>query len=346
MAAAPGWRIDGDQWRDWVDALLASGRRVIAPGGEGALVLFRPVAAASEIRVDGFGNTRWSPKEHLFPRSEALFTYRLFERGVTVEPPALDRAEQVLFAVRPCDAAGLARLDEMFSAPKPDELYADRRGRTTVVALACESARPECFCTAVGGSPGGTEGADVLMARDDEGWLVRDLTPKGAEVVALASAAWGPATAERWDAAERAQAAVAAEISRRPLSADVPAALAGAFDQPLWELVAERCLGCGVCAYVCPSCSCFDIADEANAYCGTRCRSWDACGFASFTRHASGHNPRATQPARYRQRVLHKFAYFPLEHSDRFMCVGCGRCIALCPAGLDVHASVERLVSP
>lgn len=338
-----GWRLHDGQWREWVAALAASGRRVVAPAGDGGLVLFRPVEAADDIRLDGFGNTRWSPKEHLFPQSEQLFQFRLSGEQVAIEPRRPDREEQVLFGVRPCDAAGLARLDEMFMNPQPDELYAERRARTAVVALACDSARPECFCTAVGGSPGGTEGADVQMVRLESGWLVRALTTIGFEIVGVASSSWPAADAQDWEAAAEAQARVEAEIARGALSADVPVALAGAFDQPLWELVAERCLGCGVCAYVCPSCSCFDIADEANAYCGTRCRSWDTCGFASFTKHASGHNPRATQPARYRQRVLHKFAYFPLEHENRFMCVGCGRCVALCPVGLDVHRSVETL---
>ena len=339
-----GWRLDEQQWRGWVAALVASGRRVIAPTGDGGLVLFRTTGSADGIRVDGFGNTRWSPKEHLFPQSEALFSYRMLGNDVTIEPSPPGREEQVLFGVRPCDAAGLARLDEMFMNPRPDELYADRRARTAVVAFACDSARPECFCTAVGGSPGGTEGADVQMVRLDSGWLVRALTAKGFEVVEPAAGGWPAASEHDWEAAAEAWERVEAGIARSSLSADVPAALAGAFDRPLWDLVAERCLGCGICAYVCPSCSCFDIADEASARCGTRCRSWDTCGFASFTKHASGHNPRATQPARYRQRVLHKFAYFPLEHENRFMCVGCGRCVALCPVGLDVHRSVETLV--
>lgn len=339
-----GWRLDEQQWREWLAVLIGSGRRVIAPAGDGGLVLFRTIRAADEVRVDGFGNTRWSPKEHLFPRSEPLFTYRMLGKQVAIEPPPPDREEQVLFGVRPCDAAGLARLDEMFTSPQPDELYAERRARTAVVTLACDSARSECFCTAVGGSPAGTEGADVQMMRLNGCWLVRALTPKGFEVVEPAAGDW-PAAGERdWEAAAEVWQRVEAAIGRGSLSADVPVALAGAFDRPLWDLVAERCLGCGICAYVCPSCSCFDIADEANAHCGTRCRSWDTCGLASFTKHASGHNPRATQPARYRQRVLHKFAYFPLEHENRFMCVGCGRCVALCPVGLDVHRSVETLV--
>ena len=104
-------------------------------------------------------------------------------------------------------------------------------------------------------------------------------------------------------------------------------------------------MGCSICNYLCPSCSCFDVQDRGTAACGERCRSWDSCTFALFTRHASGHNPRPTQPSRYRQRVLHKFAYFPLSNQGRLMCVGCGRCARHCPVGLSIQDSVQQVLA-
>jgi ferredoxin len=153
-----------------------------------------------------------------------------------------------------------------------------------------------------------------------------------------------PSAAERTLAAERARQ-LAAAMQRKPIASEWAAALEQSFAAPLWEALGRRCLGCSICSYVCPSCSCFDVQDSGNAWCGERCRSWDSCTFGLFTRHASGHNPRAAQPARYRQRVLHKFAYYPAQHEGAFMCVGCGRCVAMCPVGMNIEESVHAVVT-
>ncbi len=343
-----GWRLGESERREWLEALLRSGKRVVAPVDKEGLTLFRPVASADDVSLAGYGNTRWSPKELLFPSTENLFSYELDGDEVRlVEPAAADGdGQQVLLGVRPCDAAGLGRLDDVFlGGGGPDPFYAARRDATATVSLACDEARPECFCTAVGGSPAGTEGADVQLVSLDGDWLVRTLTEKGEELVAGVSAGWAPASDDDWARADEQRRAVEEAIGRDPLPGEWASALEGAFGHPLWQTLAERCLGCGICAYVCPSCSCFDVADEGNAFCGSRCRLWDTCTLARFTKHAAGHDPRATQPARYRQRVLHKFAYFPLEHDGRFMCVGCGRCLKLCPVGLDIRRSVEQAVA-
>jgi len=112
------------------------------------------------------------------------------------------------------------------------------------------------------------------------------------------------------------------------------------YDDPFWDELHLRCLGCGVCTYLCPTCHCFDIVDEGNGAAGQRLRNWDTCQFALFTHHTSGHNPRPTGRERMRQRVMHKFNYFVSNFGD-IACVGCGRCVRECPVNLDIRAVIE-----
>ncbi|MDI6787496.1 MAG: 4Fe-4S dicluster domain-containing protein, partial [Planctomycetota bacterium] len=119
----------------------------------------------------------------------------------------------------------------------------------------------------------------------------------------------------------------------------------GGIDHPIWAKITLPCIGCGTCTYLCPTCHCFDIVDEGNLKGGSRCKNWDACQFAMFTVHASGHNPRDTQSKRFRQRVAHKFDYYP-DKFGRTLCVGCGRCIRHCPTDmslLDVLETIDKL---
>ncbi|HOC23304.1 MAG TPA: 4Fe-4S dicluster domain-containing protein, partial [Anaerolineaceae bacterium] len=114
------------------------------------------------------------------------------------------------------------------------------------------------------------------------------------------------------------------------------------FDSSLWGEFAQSCLGCGICTFLCPTCFCFDIVDEAQR--DERVRNWDTCMFRVYSLEASGHNPRPTRAERTRQRLMHKFSYW-LEHADQFGCTGCGRCVRYCPVGLDIRAMIRKAVA-
>ncbi len=338
------WLLTEEQMREWVEALLDGGSSVVAPVEEDTITLFRPIASAEHAVIEGSGKTRWSPKEFLFPRTEALYRYKFKGNAVQIEDPALPEKPRVLLGVRSCDAAGLVRLDEVFLSGTTDPLYAARRETTTVVSTACAAADPECFCTAVGGSPVAEEGSDLQLAPVGDQWLLTVVTEKGEALVDGAAGDWKAATAEDQAVLGDHEKNVAEQIERSPIRNEWSKVLEEGFESPAWDRLAQHCLGCSVCAYVCPSCSCFDMNHEANAWCGEQCRSWDACTFGVFTLHASGHNPRSTPQERYRQRVLHKFSFAEGEE-EHFRCVGCGRCVALCPAGLDIADTVVAAVT-
>jgi sulfhydrogenase subunit beta (sulfur reductase) len=336
----PLWRLTGPQLLQWISDLLAAGERVIAPVEKNGRRIFAPLDAPEQMRL-GEENPRQSPKEFVFPRCEALFRYQLRGSSVDLVDPVLPEQAQVLFGLHPCDAAGLARLDRVLGA---DPFYAWRRERSAVVALACTHLKPACFCTAVGGSPVGEEGADILLAASGEGWIARVSSAAGEALVEPACAGWDKAFAGDWEQVVR-QGQGAAERAERPAIPDKSAqVLESRFDSEAWQKTARRCVGCSICTYVCPSCSCFDVADQGTSWAGTRHRTWDSCSFALFTLHASGHNPRPTPAARLRQRVLHKFAYYPQRYGGTAMCVGCGRCIEQCPVGIDIHHQVVHLL--
>jgi formate hydrogenlyase subunit 6/NADH:ubiquinone oxidoreductase subunit I len=336
------WKLTEADLRRWLRGLL-EGNSVVAPVEEDGVVLFRQIESEEAAIVEPSGKTRWSPKEFLFPRSEALYRYNFTGGTVNLEDPPLAEEHQILFAVRSCDASGLVRLDEIFLGDTKDRLYAARRDHTTVVTAACAAADPECFCTAVGYSPVGEEGSDVQLVPLEEGWLLRVLTSRGGDLVGDSSEGWKAATAKDVKRLEEIEKKVAGQIERSPVNREWSQVLEEGFEHGAWDRLALHCLGCSVCAYVCPSCSCFDMNHDGNAWCGEQCRSWDACTFPLFTLHASGHNPRSTRQERYRQRVLHKFA-FKGEDDQPFRCVGCGRCVALCPAGLDIVNTVAAAV--
>jgi ferredoxin len=311
---------------------------VLAPTRKGELLLLERIESARDVVLED-GKTKNSAKSALFPQRERMFAYRAEEGKVDIQVPPPAEEKQILFGVRPCDARGLLLLDAVFGGDSRDPYYVDKRIRTLVVSMACVNPGPSCFCLSLGGGPCSSDGSDLVLLDLGDRYVVEAASEKGKAFLQNPS----------FEEADEEAMAKAEKIRKEAESAMNPASIAKALeerlehvDDPLWGDLTESCLGCGVCTYLCPTCHCFDICDEAAATTGERIRIWDSCQFPLFTQEASGFNPRPSEKERFRQRIMHKFRYLP---KDRHMagCVGCGRCVTECPVNLDIREVLEKL---
>jgi ferredoxin len=331
-----------DRLNDLV-ARLASGRRLVAPVLRDGALRWRVPEAGDEVALEA-GNTPDSPKAALFPQTEGMMRFgRARDRYADVEAAAIDETPTVLLGVRPCDARSFLMLDRVFlEGPYRDVYYAARRENTLIIALACRRPRASCFCHAFASGPYDRSAADLFMRDAGDAWLIEAVTDRGHDMLGSLGDMLTPADESHLAAAGEIEARAVERL--RPIEpvAGIEDTLRGLFDSPMWAEIAEKCVACGTCTYLCPECHCFTIEDRLRAGDGERVRTWDSCMYPTFTLHASGHNPRPDGAARWRQRTLHKFAYLP-ENVGLYGCVGCGRCVQACPVRLDIRDVLRRV---
>ena len=329
---------------------LAARARLVVPAPEGASVMFREYSGGELC----LARATVSPKTAVLPACETLFTFAFTKENPEQDDkvagkPALalsagqEASPAIIFACRPCDARGIAVLDRPYlNGPYSDPYYAARRKELLVVSLTCNAPCATCFCDWVGKGPADSEGSDVLMTQIEEGFVLEAVSPQGEALLCDGSLA--DVLAEGETRFEAARAVRKASVDMRPPAPDLGKAreaLGKRFaDEGFWQDMTAHCLSCGACTYMCPTCYCFNISDEGDGAEGRRLRSWDSCMSSLFTREASGHNPRTAKALRMRNRVLHKFSYYPTVWNGAFSCSGCGRCIVNCP----VHLDIRRIV--
>lgn len=324
----------------------------IAKKMTGDMMVWAPVKKEDNVLFETIGkdgepffaylNSKNAPKNVFFPHTETLMKFTRTPKGMAFSSEANKADQSVLFGVRPCDAHSFALLDKLFDQEKyQDAYYVAKRQNTTVIAMACvKPPYASCFCTSVDGEPVGSEGADILLTDIGGDYLAEFITSKGEKLAQY----FGDAKADAAADAKKAEIAAKAKeaIQSRIPAHEVKPILDVNFDNPFWNTIHGKCLACGTCTYMCPTCHCFDISDEVKGADGIRLRSWDSCMFPLFTKETSGHNPRPSQKERWRQRAMHKFKYY-VDNFNAIACVGCGRCVMSCPVNIDIRKVVEDI---
>ena len=313
---------------------------IYAPVKENDQVIFRPIQNFDSVNL-AFANTVKPLKHLFFPQTETMFTFTKTGRdNVEIMEPKPDE-KLLVFGVRPCDAAGISMLDTVLSGDYDDTYYLKRRENSVLIGLACADPEHNCFCTSVGGAPDASEGLDILLTDIGDTYYVSVITPKGAKLVDK-NLFKEPST-ENTKAADAVHKSAHSKIQEKVDTKGLPEKLGAMFEHPFWDQISMKCLGCGVCTWLCPTCYCFDINDiQYTDTKSKRVRTWDSCQFSSYTIHTSGHNPRPNKENRMRNRILHKYKY----HYDNFKalgCTGCGRCTTYCPVNMNLRGIIKEL---
>jgi NAD(P)H-flavin reductase/formate hydrogenlyase subunit 6/NADH:ubiquinone oxidoreductase subunit I len=347
-----------------IQALVADGRRVIGPTIVDGAVVHDEIRSATDLphgwkAVTAPGSYRLKPSRrsrafdhNTAPTSWKRFTHpplvpvtrarrddgRVRVEAIVEAPPRL-----AFVGVRACDLAALRIQDRaMRAGPIGDADHAAREAAALIVAVECATVTSTCFCASMGTGPEIGDGADIALSELDDGFVIRTSTPDGEAIVAELEL--NPATTPQIASAHEQVISVRAAMGDPIPTEGLPERLRAALDHPRWAKVAERCLSCANCTLVCPTCFCTSVtvASDLDGVDSTTERTWDSCFSVGFGRVAGDANFRPAVRDRYRQWLTHKFSTW-WDQFGSSGCVGCGRCVAWCPVGIDVREELMAI---
>jgi len=326
--------------QDFLSELLKTGIEINAPHKKGEkFYTFEKVTDPSEVVFD-YVRTILPPKKYFLPQTESLVEYDL---PVTKVESKIDSKPRILFGVHPCDLKGIFLLNKAFSDKNLDSNFVERSKQTIIIGIDCVP-DDNCFCTSVGTVIPKNEYFDIFLTDIGNGYLINIATEKGEELIKGISFIRNATDGEiqlRDEFVDRKNNMCKNKMDV-PLS-ELPLIFSGVYNSHVWEENGEKCVACGRCNLVCPTCYCFDVIDKMNLKLneGQRIRQWDSCHLEDFTKVATGEVFREKKSSRDRHRFYRKF-YYLSKYSPSF-CVGCGRCGLECLADIEIVETVNRL---
>ncbi len=286
------------------------------------------------------GQQSW--KQFLFPSRLELFTLNRNGQSWEAVRSEHDKKSFAFVGVRGCELAAIQVQDKAFLREDfQDAFYRSRRERVFILAVDCLHPAGTCFCASMHTGPRAADGFDLRLTELEEVFLLTVGSELGRTI--MAGIPWEAASAFVMRNAERSAELATENMGRTLDTSDLPNAILNNLDHPHWDEVAKRCLSCGNCTQACPTCFCWDATDRADLT-GTRARRvrvWDSCFNPDYS-YQTGGNTRPNIRSRYRQWLSHKLGTWVQQYGT-FGCVGCGRCITWCPAGIDLTREVPEL---
>jgi len=302
---------------------------VIGPVARESKFAFARVTDPSQLRLD-YNTTILPPKKALLPQEETLFSFK--RNGDFTAQPVFDLRPRVILGAHTCDIHAMKLLDAVFVKGYADAHYLKRRENTVIVGIECLTPCDEhSFCKSMGTLSAG-EGYDIHLTDLGDVYAADVSTPAG-EALMSRHARSREGTRDDINRLNKVLSEKWPRFSHRLDfdSSELPSLMAVSYKNPLWEELGAKCLACGQCTIVCPTCYCFNVVDEVSmdGQSGARKRIWDSCQLDEFARVATGENFRKNRAQRQRHRFFRKGKYIPDNHGE-LGCVGCGRCARAC----------------
>jgi ferredoxin len=277
-------------------------------------------------------------KQFLFPSRSELFQLKRDGSDWKTQLPETAQPKYAFIGVRGCEQAAIQIQDNIFIRPDfSDPVYHTRRKNLFILAVNCMAPSETCFCSSLKTGPGTSKGFDLSLTELDDVFLLEIGSELGRS--ALNGLPVSSASAFLLQSAEKGLER-AAQQTRHLDTSNLPGLLLENLNHPHWNEIAKRCLSCGNCTQVCPTCFCWDVVDtnDLSGDLTRREKVWDSCFNPGFSYQAGG-NTRPTIHSRYRQWLSHKLGSW-VEQNGTLGCVGCGRCISWCPPGIDLTAEI------